>query len=207
VFEDEDETEEEEEEGLQIPDEEGTPRLSPNLTPTSETMGSFSQRRGTRGRVASGSLFRALPHHRLSVSHGGRRMSSSSGVLPAIFANTGLRTPPLAGYDGEEEVERDPFFSSPAAERRQQVIGGLSVISERPGQSALETSPLVSPAVEMVPEKKESTWKSIPLLMISQVSGSLFVLAGHTDAPQYGLLALHNTTHDQVFLSFLVTWV
>jgi hypothetical protein len=206
VFEDEDETEEEEEEGLQIPDEEGTPRLSPNLTPTSETMGSFSQRRGTRGRVASGSLFRALPHHRLSVSHGGRRMSSSSGVLPAIFANTGLRTPPLAGYDGEEEVERDPFFSSPA-ERRQQVIGGLSVISERPGQSALETSPLVSPAVEMVPEKKESTWKSIPLLMISQVSGSLFVLAGHTDAPQYGLLALHNTTHDQVFLSFLVTWV
>jgi hypothetical protein len=103
-------------------------------------------------------------------------MSSSSGVLPAIFANTGLRTPPLAGYDGEEEVERDPFFSSPAAERRQQVIGGLSVISERPGQSALETSPLVSPAVEMVLEKKESTWKSIPLLMISQVSGRLLLL-------------------------------
>lgn len=175
MFEDEDETEEEEEEGLEVPGDEGTSRLSPGLTPTSETMGSFSQRRGTRGRVASGSLFRALPHHRLSVSHGGRRMSSSSGVLPAIFANTGLRTPPLAaGYDGEEEVERDPFFSSPAPERRQQVIGGLSVISERPGQSALETSPLVSPAVEMVLEKKESTWKSLPLLMISQVS-----CAGH----------------------------
>jgi hypothetical protein len=85
------------------------------------------------------------------------------------------------------------------------LIGGLSVISERPGQGAVETSTLGSPSVEMT-EEKESAWKALPLLMISQVSCRLTAEI-HDLIMQYGLLALHNTTHDQVFLSFLVTYV
>lgn len=87
--------------------------------------------------------------------------------MPAIFGNTGLRSPSFAlAQDTPPREEQDPFFSSPAP--RAQAIGGLSVITERPGQT-VETSPLISPLGGVVGEKKESTWAALPLLMILQV--------------------------------------
>ncbi|WWD19686.1 hypothetical protein CI109_104149 [Kwoniella shandongensis] len=192
VFDDEEETEEELQEDGED-DGDLTPQASPAATPTSqldEHRGSLTQRHVSRNRITSGSsLFRTLPGHRLSVSHGGRRFSTSSGHKPAIFGNTGVRTPPAVAlaYDGESpttESGGDPFFASP----RPQPVGGLSVISEGPGASSTENV-VVSPAPGQMSEKPPSAFKSLPLQMILQ----------------YGLLALHGTIHDQVFLSFLVT--
>lgn len=149
-----------------------TPQQPQVPTPGSGTMeedslrGSFLQRRMTRNRIASGttSTHRMLAGHRLSVSQGGRRFSTSSGIIPAIFANTGLTTPPVAAADS------DPF-SSPATERR---YGALSAIAERPGTNHLsERSPLVSPGIEET--KAPSTWNSLPLSMIVQVCPELEV--------------------------------
>ncbi|ODN94720.1 hypothetical protein L198_04863 [Cryptococcus wingfieldii CBS 7118] len=137
------------------------------------------------GRVTSMgnmSLHRNLPGHRLSMS--GRRFSTTSGHMPAIFSNTGVRTPPAvtAAYNAESpRTEVDPFFQgSPAPEHRAQ--GGLAAIAEA-GSNAVDT------AVTQVSEKMPSSFALLPVQMIVQ----------------YGLLALHNTIHDQVFLSFLVT--
>ncbi|KAK8853268.1 hypothetical protein IAR55_003970 [Kwoniella newhampshirensis] len=194
VFDDDEETEEE---NHADGDEDGevTPQASPAGTPTSqfnEHGGSVAYRRMSRNRITSGSssLFRTLPGHRLSVSHGGRRFSTSSGHKPAIFGNTGVRTPPAVftvGYEGQSptaDAGGDPFFASP----RPQPVGGLSVISEGPAATSVENV-VVSPAAGQVSEKPPSAFKSLPLQMILQ----------------YGLLALHGTIHDQVFLSFLVT--
>ncbi|WVQ84654.1 hypothetical protein IAT38_006809 [Cryptococcus sp. DSM 104549] len=199
VFDDEEETEDEpleEETG-----DENTPLASPTTTAPSPfdeaRSGSMAWRRSSRGRVtsigASSALQRNLPGHRLSVSHGGRRFSTSSGHVPAIFSNTGVRTPPAvaAWNEGESPMRRtetDPFFAaSPSAENRAQQVGGLSVIAEGPGASAIDPAAL-SPSGQ-VAEKQPSSFSLLPLQMIIQ----------------YGLLALHNTIHDQIFLSFLVT--
>ena len=57
--------------------------------------------------------------------------------------------------------------------------------SPNPRAGALEAISEAQPLAEPAP----STFKSLPLMMIFQ----------------YGLLALHNTTHDQLFMSFLIT--
>ncbi|ORX39370.1 hypothetical protein BD324DRAFT_576791 [Kockovaella imperatae] len=149
---------------------------SPVFTPGSESAASGSvSRRGNR--VLSARFGPAA--HRFSTS---RKFSTSSGQLPAIFANTGLSE--LPALESPRESGQDPFFPSPAPGRV--VPSGLGAIAE--GRQVNETSPLVSPNVELV-EQPTSTWKSLPLLMILE----------------YGLLAFHNTTHDQIYLSFLVT--
>jgi hypothetical protein len=164
---------------------EATPRTSLAPTPSSElgspsVPGSLAHSRGARGRVASAALYKSLPGHRLSVSQGGRRFSTTSGQLPAIFADTGLVEPAglVTDVQSPAPTNKDPFFPSPQADRR---AGGLSAIAERPASS--EATHLVETA------EKLPTWGALPILMITQ----------------YGLLALHNTTHDQLFLSFLVT--
>ena len=96
-----------------------------------------------RRRVVSGAA-RTLAGHRLSVS---RRFSTASGQVPAIFSNTGLET-----AISLDESSTDPFFPSPANDRRP---GALSAIAERPDPTA---------------EAKPSTFRSLPLLMILQVT-------------------------------------
>lgn len=124
---------------------ENTPQHSLAATPASDGPPTVAQRR-FKGRIVSGSLQRTLAGHRLSVS---RRFSTASGQLPAIFANTGVETPGVS----LDESPTDPFFPSPAGDRRP---GALSAIAERPAQGA--------------PEVQQSTLKALPLLMISQVS-------------------------------------
>ena len=177
VFEDDDAIEGEEESELE--EAEATPLPSPAQTPGSQgpDFSSAARRRVTRDRVFSGRA--PSMRHRLSVSQGGRRFSTSSGHVPALFSNTGLGTPPLLAAEQTDldlvsPTGGDPFFQSPATDRR---APNLSVITERQ-ISVTENSPLMSPAVEVTAAKpKESTWGSLPLLIIMQVS-----LAGLEDA-------------------------
>lgn len=173
MFDDDDDETETEHEGDDDPDASAellnSPDLTPNGSPSVAAQGSVAGRGRTR--LVSGSLYRSGGGHRLSVSHGGRRFSTASGMVPAIFGNTGLRSPSIAlPLDTTPRDEQDPFFASPAPTNRAgQAIGGLSVISERPGQG-VETSPLISPLGGAVGEKKEATWAALPVLMIIQVS-------------------------------------
>ena len=131
----------------------------------------------SRSRLVSGgpmsSVYRSMPSHRFSTTS--RRFSTASGALPSIFANTGLTSPPalVQAYEDQSGGESvDPFFPSAAARGP---MTNLSAIAERPGTTASigETSPLVSPIAEMAVEKPKSSFKLLPLLMISQVC-SLF---------------------------------
>jgi len=142
---------------------EGSDGETPQPSPGIETFppNSASLRRKHKQRIVSGNSLR-IPSRRFS---GTRRFSTASGTIPAIFANTGLHesAPINLGED-----ESDPFFGTPQSERRQPPLGGLSVIAEG---RAHERSPLVSPMTGMEgAEKPLSTWQSLPLMMIVQVS-------------------------------------
>lgn len=164
VFDDEDEEQAEE-----LDDNAITTPSASQATPLSERGNSVSR---ARGRIVSGM---SMTRHRLSVSQGGRRFSTSSGTLPAIFSNTGLAHQPALIAAHEESpgiaspgVSGDPFFASPAVARH--VGGQLSAIEERPqSQHHGERSPLVAPTAE-IQEKPVTGWRALPLLMISQVS-------------------------------------
>lgn len=122
----------------------------------------------------------------LRATSGARRPSAASMNLPAIFANTGLNTPPAIAAAWEQ----DPL-DAPRSPLEGGGFSGLAPIQERqsrvPSQALSDSRPL-SPE----PEEKAAAsggWRLLPLLMILQ----------------YGLLALHDTVHGQVFLSFLVS--
>ena len=102
-----------------------------------------------------------------------RWMSTSGPILPAIYANTGLKTPPA--------LLETPQPTPPA-----QVIGdpfseNLAPIAE--SRAAAEPNE--------VPEKAESQWSLLPVFIIFQ----------------YFILAIHTTSHDQVFLMYLTSYV
>lgn len=125
-----------------------------------------------------------------------RRGSSTSNLgLPAIYNNTGLSSPPALAQD---------IVSLYTDEDRATLAGhggGLSVISE--GSASLTGGPSTaapsvaapsvhaSEAAPLMPDpiRETSVWKQLPLVMIVQ----------------YGILALHNTVHDQYFLTYLVS--
>ena len=121
----------------------------------------------------------ASPFRRPSTSH--QRMSHSlqygasgqpteivsspprrfSNTVPAIFAHSGVRTPPAV-------AEAQRLLNAP--EPAQQQESGVAVM----------------PTVE---EKEPSLMSQLPFAIISQ----------------YGWLALHSTTHDMLFLNFVVS--
>ena len=194
MFEDDEEEGDEDAEDGDDQDDDG--QHTPVFTPGSESAASGSLARRHRGRVLSGRF--GPMAHRFSMS---RKFSTSSGQVPAIFSNTGLSEPPAISLD-QQNSSQDPFFPSPAPGRV--APSGLGAIAE--GSQVNETSPLVSPTAGVVEQPQvTSTWKALPLLMILEVSSysRSSICIAHT--VQYGLLAFHNTTHDQIYLSFLVT--
>jgi hypothetical protein len=143
----------------------GTPR--PTGTPGSQ--GRSSARKNRLASEGGNTLHRTMYGRRVST---GRRFSSSSGALPAIFGHTGLAAAPAvaAAYENESPGTQttDPFFPPPP-ERRP--LGGLSAIAER-GASTInvgEASPLLSPNAQAA-EKPVSAWKALPMGIIVQVS-------------------------------------
>lgn len=98
-------------------------------------------------------------------------------AVPAIFSHSGVRTPP-AVLDAQQ-----------TAMRSEEPVGVDTLAPIIEGRRASDSHASTSSA-ETVVEKPPSLTSQLPILVIIQ----------------YGLLALHSTTHDQVFLSYLVSY-
>lgn len=99
-----------------------------------------------------------------------------SNTVPAIFSHSGVRTPP-AVLNAQQMLLRS-----------EEPVRGDSlapIIEGRPTSDSHSTMT----NTETILEKPPSLTSQLPFLIIIQ----------------YGLLALHSTTHDQVFLSYLVS--
>ncbi|KAI0763055.1 major facilitator MFS-1 [Trametes elegans] len=103
----------------------------------------------------------------------------SSGTVPTIFQHVGVRTPPAV-------LEAQQLLAQAEAEE----MDALAPIVEGQ-QGSREISPAASTAgaSAAVEEKEPSLMRMLPLAIILQ----------------YGWLALHSTTHDQVFYLYLVS--
>jgi hypothetical protein len=106
-----------------------------------------------------------------------RRPSSS---VPAIFTHPGVKTP-SAVLDAQQLLLSSDIHSSP-------VIGAQS--AELLGTIS-ESRPVSEADVESLAwtEKPPSLMSQLPIVVIIQ----------------YGVMALHTTTHDQIFMSYLVS--
>ncbi|KAH9855398.1 major facilitator superfamily MFS-1 [Lenzites betulinus] len=101
----------------------------------------------------------------------------ASGTVPSIFQHVGVRTPPAV-------IEAQQLLAQAEAEE----MDALAPIVEGE-QTSRNISP-AGPALETaVGEKEPSLMSQLPLQIILQ----------------YGWLALHSTTHDQVFYLYLVS--
>ncbi|KAF5343431.1 hypothetical protein D9758_011854 [Tetrapyrgos nigripes] len=95
---------------------------------------------------------------------------------PSIFSHTGVKTP-SAVLDAQQLLRPEPEDLSPT--------DNLAPILE----SRLGPRPEIATPADEEAQLEPSLWSQLPMLIIMQ----------------YGLLALHSTTHDQVFMSYLVT--
>lgn len=115
-----------------------------------------------------------------SIGQYGGHTSRRPSVVPAIFSHTGVREPPT--------------LADPALRHRESRESGLG--TGPPATSGEGLAPIIeghstqnSEVSAVVLEKPPSIFSQLPVMIILQ----------------YGLLALHSTTHDQVFLSYLVS--
>lgn len=123
----------------------------------------------------------------------GRRASSVSS-RPAIFANTGLGDDISYSAGYTHILTEDPHVAAEAGtgagDHLAPIIEGPPASSSEPNPSEAGTGDTIKPAPQVVLEEKPASGLSqLPMIIIFQ----------------YGLLALHNTTHDQLFLSYLVS--
>jgi hypothetical protein len=170
--------------GTSAPGSPSSPRRGTGI-PLTYTMSSM---RSGRSRVVSNaSEIHRIVHRQSVASRMSRRHSVSSNVVPSIFSNTGLQSTPYDEADEEPEAPSSDLFSPSGTARRVPVTPvPLSAIQE---QSRVAGSSPASDTGTMVEKPTESRWKLLPLLLICQ----------------YGLLSCHDSTHGQIFLSFIVT--
>lgn len=118
-----------------------------------------------------------------NVSDGmaGRRFSSN---VPAIFAHPGVKVP-SAVLDSQQLAPTNSRLGEPATPTHD----GLQRIAESRVASWVEPSASDMDLESGPSEKQPSLIAQLPMLIIIQ----------------YGALALHSTTHDQIFMSYLVT--
>lgn len=162
-------------------DDDVTPSPSGPSSPTRASFSHGSTRRSSRLRMTSGGSDFARYMRRPSSAS--RRHSVSSQHIPSIFTNTGVAsTPGISAFEGLDESPEDPF--SPSGVRRVGAPSNLAAIREQGRSDSVDSS-----AVKNVEEKQPSRFKLLPLLVIAQ----------------YGLLSCHDSTHGQIFLSFIVT--
>ena len=108
-----------------------------------------------------------------------------------------IRSPQLGspGLEGTSFIMRSPtIFSHPGVRTPSTVLEAQARVQESSEDNPLlpiieHTQPVAE--VEVSSGKPPSLTSQLPVIVIFQ----------------YGLLALHSTTHDQVFLSYLVTYV
>ncbi len=116
---------------------------------------------------------------RVSGSHASRRFSTAShSGMPAIFANTGLNTPPAIAAAYEQE----PLYSTasspggaglsvpPVTEHTLLSPGGLSAIEERERPASVTASGFSeAPASKQDEKAPPAGWRALPMLIILQV--------------------------------------
>ncbi|KAG9081781.1 hypothetical protein FS749_007387 [Ceratobasidium sp. UAMH 11750] len=163
-------------------------------SPSQPRRQSSSRRSYTRSPTRPGGMSTSLQARLAGTS--GRRASSVSS-RPAIFANTGLHDDFSfsAAYVPVSHPD-DPFIVAEAGagtgEHLAPIMEGRHGSSSEPsvpseagtGGTVTQQAPLV-----VVEERPAGALSQLPVVIIFQ----------------YGLLALHNTTHDQIFLSYLVS--
>ncbi|KAI8976598.1 major facilitator MFS-1 [Trametes punicea] len=101
-----------------------------------------------------------------------------STTVPPIFQHVGVRTPPAV-------LEAQQLLAQVEAEE----LDALAPIAEGPQASHEPSFTVTAAALEAISEKEPSLMSQLPLQIILQ----------------YGWLALHSTTHDQVFYLYLVS--
>lgn len=117
-----------------------------------------------RESFGSSSLPRNQALQRVSGTHAARRLSTASATMPAIFANTGLQTPPAIAAAYEVDPLDAPV--SPGLFRDRDARAGLSAIAE---DTVKDHHPPVGAPVISEEEEKQKGWKSLPKLIIMQV--------------------------------------
>lgn len=142
----------------------------------------------------SGSNLLPGSYHTSRFGPGMRSVSISSAVRPAIYNNTGLSTPPsnpspfMSAHQqalrDRSSDEQTPLSNNvtPASK-----ANNLAVIPE--GSRRPSTNVASDPVSKPQPAETNSVFGQLPLAIIGQ----------------YAIIALHGTTCDQLFMSFLVT--
>ena len=132
----------------------------------------------------------SLSHRPSFAFSGGQPVMSrrSSTSVPTIFSHSGVN-PPLSSGLGGGQTPVDTL----------DLVGGpLAPISESRAASAVDRASVFEDVESgsrqeqaAAPEKPLSLWAQLPVLVIVQ----------------YGVMALHTTSHDQIFMSYLVSCV
>ncbi|EJD01298.1 major facilitator superfamily MFS-1 [Fomitiporia mediterranea MF3/22] len=132
------------------------------------------------------------PSHRQSVGQVIGASAGSprkvSGSVPAIFSHTGVRTPSMLEHQAPPP---QPLLPRESGDVEAGLGDSLVPILEGERQTtfARPDQPTTDEPLNVITEKQPSILSQLPAMIIFQ----------------YGLLALHSTTHDQVFLSYLVS--
>jgi len=121
----------------------------------------------------------STPQHQLSQSPQRRRPSTQYG---ASGQPTGMVSPPRRFSNAVPAIFAHPGVKTPPA------VAEAPRLLNAPDSTQLQESMDTTPAVE---EKQQSLMSQLPMAIIFQ----------------YGWLALHTTTHDMLFLTYVVSWV
>ncbi len=121
----------------------------------------------------------STPQHQLSQSPQRRRPSTQYG---ASGQPTGMVSPPRRFSNAVPAIFAHPGVKTPPA------VAEAQRLLNAPDSTQLQESMDTTPAVE---EKQQSLMSQLPMAIIFQ----------------YGWLALHTTTHDMLFLTYVVSWV
>ncbi|MBW0464462.1 hypothetical protein O181_004177 [Austropuccinia psidii MF-1] len=147
----------------------------------------FRRTSETGGTLMTNSLSNLPPRSQSKV----KTFSMTSSVRPAIFSNTGLATPPSMSHSPyPPSLQRLPNPFSDEASTTELGLPNLAGIPETG-----HTSPANDSSKTLLADSENDTSSSI----------SLFKQLPLAIITQYSILALHGTTCDLVFMSFLVT--
>lgn len=123
-------------------------------------------------------------HHPSTPEGQTRRLSSSHVLLPAIYANTGVSTPPAL----LEALGAKPSTPTPTNQANDPFLAPI-VEGQVTQQPAAEPVDVNEEGMDEKPLDVSFKWSLLPLFIIFQ----------------YFVLALHSTSHDQVFLMYLTS--
>ncbi|QRW05140.1 major facilitator superfamily transporter [Ceratobasidium sp. AG-Ba] len=172
-------------------------QAAPSHYSVSQTRRQSSSRRSyTRSPTRHGGLGTSL-QARLGVPSARRASSVSS--RPAIFANTGL-SDDVAYSVGHVPHPDEPLVSAEAGASTGEHLA--PIIEGRPASS---TEPNLRAPSDSGTGETVTQAQMTPLVVVEERPGGALSQLPVVIIFQYGLLALHNTTHDQIFLSYLVS--